>query len=187
MLRVEREIKKALQDVEKIQSFLHPLSDPDPKQNLFQARSRREDAVRTTVLHMSLAIEDLLDSLFWRALAGHDPNSRKRRSKKEGIPRELDDLLSSGRMGFESKIKLARILRIVTKEQSSRLDALRTLRNRCAHRWVLNVIRKRGNKNRGTKRLLEYEGRNLFELNVLEEFMKVYSGIYLKMFLKYLS
>jgi len=140
-----------------------------------------------TVLQLSLAIEDLLDSLFWRVLAGHNPNSKKRRSKKEGIPRELDELLNSGRMGFESKVRLARILRIVTKNQRSKLGVLRTLRNKCAHHWMLNVIRKRGRKNRPTKRLLEFEGRNLFELNVLEEFMKLYSGIYLKLFAKYLS
>jgi|SRR5271155_142533 len=110
MLRTQRQINKALQDVEKIQSFLHPLGDPDPKQNLFQSLARREDAVRVTVLQMSLAIEDLLDCLFWRVY-----------------------------------------------------------------------------KNRPTKRLLEYEGRNFFELKVLEEFMEVYSAIYLKLFDRYLS
>ncbi len=187
MLRVERQITKALEDVEKIQSFLHPLGDRDLTQNLFQARSRREDAVRITVLQMSLATEDLLDSLFWRILAGHDPNSKKRRNKNAGIPRALDELLKGGRMGFEAKIKLARVLRIITKNQHSRLDTLRTLRNKCAHHWMLDVVRKRRSRNRPTRRLLEYEGRNLFELKVLESFMKVYSGIYLKLFAKYLS
>ena len=187
MLHVQRQINEALQDVEKIQSFIHPLDDRDPKQNLFQARSRREDAVRITVLQMSLAIEDLLDSLFWRVFVGHDPNSKKRRSMKAGIPRALDELLKGGRMGSKTKIKLARILRIVTKSQHSRLDVLRTLRNKCAHHWMLDVVRRRRNRNRPTRRLLEYEGRNLFELKVLESFMNVYSGIYLKLFLRYLS
>jgi hypothetical protein len=186
MLRVQRQTNKALRDVETIQSFIHPLNDPDPKQNLFQARARREDAVRMTVLQMSLAIEDLLDSLFWRVFAGHDPNSNKRRNKSEGIPRQLDELLKSGRMGFESKIKLARILRVVTKNQHGKLDVLRALRNKCAHSWMLDVVRKK-KRNRPTKRLLEYEGRNLFDLKALEEFMRVYSGIYLKLFEKYLS
>lgn len=187
MSRVQQKIDQTLKEVERIHSLLHPLGDPDPKQNLFQARSRREDAVRVTVLQMSLAIEDLLDCLFWRVLAGHDPNSKKRKSKKRGIARELDELLESGRLGFEAKIKLARVLRIVTKEQYGKLNQLRALRNKCAHQWILDIIRKRGKKSQPPKRLLEYEGHNLFDINVLQQFMHVYSATYLKLFSKYLS
>lgn len=187
MSRIELQIEKTLKEVERIHAFLHPLGDSDPKLNLYQARSRREDAVRITVLQMSLAIEDLLDSLFWRVLAGHDPNSKKRRSKKRGVARELDDLLESGRLGFEAKIKLARVLRIVTKDQYGKLNQIRSLRNKCAHEWMLDIVRKREKKPAPSKRLLEYEGRNLFDIKVLERFMHVYSGIYLKLFDKYLS
>jgi hypothetical protein len=101
---VERQTQKALADVETIQSFIHPLSDPDPRQNLYMARSRREDAVRVTVLQMSLAIEDMLDSLFARVFVGHDPNS-KRKARKGKMFHELEDLLE-GRMGFEAKLKI---------------------------------------------------------------------------------
>ena len=110
MDRTQRLINKALQDVETIHSFIHPLSDSDPKVNLFNARERREDAVRMTVIQMSLAIEDILVSLFWRVFASHDPNSKKRKSKTRGIARELNELLTSGRLGFEAKIKLARVV-----------------------------------------------------------------------------
>ena len=110
MNSVKRQIQKALADVETIQSFIHPLGDPDPKQNLYMARSRREDAVRTTVLQMSLSIEDMLDSLFARVFVGHDPNS-KRKARKGKMFRELEDLLG-GRMGFEAKLKLASVLKI---------------------------------------------------------------------------
>ena len=140
-----------------------------------------------TVLQMSLAIEDMLDSLFWRVFAGHDPNSTKRRSKKRGMPRELDELLTGGRLGFEAKIKLARVVGIITKKQQSRLDVLRALRNKCAHHWMLDITRKKAHRDRPARRLLEYEGRNLFELTVLQQFMRTYSGIYLKLFEKYHS
>lgn len=181
---VERQIKKALADVETINSFIHPLGDPDPKQNLYMARSRREDAVRLTVLQMSLATEDLLDSLFARVFVGHDPNS-KRKLRKGKIFRELEGL--ERYMGFEAKLKLARVLGLISKEQQGRLDRLKSLRNKCAHSWMLDVVHKRGRKPWPTKRLLEYEGKNLFDLKVLREFMRVYSGIYLKLFEKYLS
>jgi len=187
MDRVQREITKTLREVEQIHSLLHPLGDKDARANLFQAKSRREDAVRITILQMSLAIEDLIDCLFWRVLAGHDPNSRKRRSKKRGVARELSELLESGRLGFEAKIKLARVVRIVTKDQYGKLNQLRSLRNKCAHEWMLDVARRREKKPKLSKRMLEYEGQNLFQISVLERFMKTYSGIYLKLFGRYLS
>jgi hypothetical protein len=137
-----------------------------------------------TVLQASLAIEDLLDSLFARAFLGHDPNSKKR-ARKGRLFRELEELES--RMGFEAKLKLARLLNLVTKGQQSKLDRLRSLRNKCAHHWMLDVVHKRGRRPRPTRRLLEYEGRNLFDLKVLRDFMRTYSGIYLRLFAKYLS
>lgn len=183
---IQRRINNALRDVEKIQALLHPLTDDDPTVNLFNARSRREDAVRLTVLQMSLAIESILDGLFWRIFRGYEPgDDGKRRRKKTGLNRELEELLSSGRMGFEAKLKLARVLRFITKKQQSRLDTLSSLRNKCAHRWILDVVRKRGYRNRATTRLLEFENKDLHELGVLESFVRVYSGIYLALFSRY--
>jgi hypothetical protein len=96
MSRIDRQIEKTLREVEQIHAFIHPLGDPDPRQNLYHAKSRREDAVRMTVLQMSLAIEDLLGSLFWRVFAGHDPNSKVRRSKKRGVTKFLRKLVGLG-------------------------------------------------------------------------------------------
>jgi hypothetical protein len=187
MASVQRKIDKTLAEVEKIHSLLHPMGDPDPRQNLFNARSRREDAVRVTVIQMSLAIEDMLDGLFKRLFVGHDPRSKKRGSWKRGPARELHDLLETGRIGFEAKVKLARVTRIVTKKQQSRLDKLRVLRNKCAHSWMLDAVHKKGRKPQPTKRLLEYGGKNLFEFKVLEDFVWDYSRIYLKLYDKYLA
>ena len=140
-----------------------------------------------TVLQMSLAIDSILDGLFARLFIGHRPSEKKIPKSRMGtLAKELQELLE-GRFGFESKLRLARVLGLVTKSQHSRLDKLRSLRNKCAHSWVLDVIRKRGWRTQPTRRLLEFEGRNLFDLKVLEDFMSVYSGIYLKLYLKYLD
>ena len=53
-------VRKTLKDVERIHSFVHPLNDP------YDARRFREDAVRMTVLQMSLSIETVLDGMFHR-------------------------------------------------------------------------------------------------------------------------
>ena len=60
---IQRKIDKAIREAEKVHSLLHPTTDPDPTLNLFNARDRRADAVRMTVLQMSMAIESILDGL----------------------------------------------------------------------------------------------------------------------------
>ncbi|HUL35458.1 MAG TPA: hypothetical protein VL128_16345 [Candidatus Eisenbacteria bacterium] len=187
MASVQDQIKKTLAEVAQIHSLLYPVDDSDLKLKLFNARSRKEDAVRVTVLQMSLAIEHMLDGLFRKRFVGHNPHSKKRKNPKRGRARELNDLLESGRMGFEAKLKLARVLKVLTKKQQRRLEKLRALRNKCAHSWVLDVIHKKGRKPRPTKRLLEFEGKNLFDLRVLEDFVWEYSRIYLKLYGRYLS
>ncbi len=80
--RVQDLIRKTLKDVERIHLFVHPLC----KEELNEARRFREDAVRMTVLQMSLSIETLLDGLFRRAFLGYKPQLRKRSEKKKREP-----------------------------------------------------------------------------------------------------
>jgi hypothetical protein len=184
--RVQDLIRKTLKDVERIHSFVYPHFKTD----LHEARRFREDAVRMTVLQTSLSAEALLDGLFKRAFLSYKPQLRKRNERKKREPRgrrakELDELLRGGRFGFESKLRLASILGLTTKSEDNRLDKLRALRNKCAHSWALDIIHKRGRKPRPTRRLFEFEGRNLFDLKVLGNFMKIYRDIYLELLLRY--
>lgn len=179
----ERAIRRLTKEIETIQSFIHPLDDEDISINLFNAKALREDAVRMPVLQMALAVESVLDGLIAQKLVGHHP--RKRKGKIGTRAKELQELLEGGRFGFESKLRLARVLSLISKAQYSSLDRLRALRNKCAHRWTLDVIRRKGRKPQTTKRLLELGGRNLFDLAVLRDFMHVYTGIYLRLFSKY--
>jgi hypothetical protein len=185
MDRTQRKINRILKDIDAIHSLVHPLDDTDMRTNLLNARSRREDAVRVVVLQLSLANEDLLDSLFRKVLVGHEPRKARERNRKSASV--LDELLEGGRLNFESKIRLARVLRITTKRQDSQLHQLRGLRNRCAHRWMLDVVHKRTNAARPSRRTLEYEGRNLFDLKVLRDFFWVQSRVYLSLYKKYMS
>ena len=185
MDRTQRKINKILKDIDAIHSLAYPVDDADMRTNLFNARSRKEDAVRIVVLQLSLANEDLLDGLFRKVFVGHEPGKKRQRNKR--IARVLDELLEGGRLNFESKIRLARVLRVTTKRQDSQLHQLRGLRNRCAHRWVLDVVHKLKNAARPSKRTLEYEGRNLFDLKVLKDFFWVQSRIYLSLYKKYMS
>ena len=185
--RVHDLIRKTLKDVDRIHSLVHPYA----KKSLFSARRFREDAVRMTVLQMSLAIETMLNALFWRAFLGYKPQIREGNEKKKREPRgkrvkKLNELLDGGRFGFETKLRLASILGLTIKSQENRLDKLRALRNKCAHSWFLDNTHKRGRKPRSKRRLLEFEGGNLFDLKVLEKFVKIYNAIYSDLQLRYI-
>jgi len=185
--RIEREIRRTLREVARIQSLIHPVNDKDPRTNLLNARAQREDAVRGLVIQLATAMEDMLDELFRRIFLGYRPGSRNPKRPRGKLADELDELLETGKLTFDGKLRLARIGRLITKGQYKKLDKLRALRNKCAHNWNLDVLVKRARNPRPSKRLLEHNGRNLFEIDALEELLFEYGPIYMSMFGKLLA
>lgn len=185
--RTEREIRRTLRDVARIHSLIHPVNDKDPRTKLFNARAQREDAVRGLVIQLATAMEDMLDELYRRVFLGYRPAGRNPRRPRGKLAEELDELLETGKLGFDAKLRLARIGGLITKAQYRKLDKLRAFRNKCAHNWNLDVVAKRARKPRPSRRLLEHNGRNLFEIGALEELLSEYGPIYLSMFGKLIA
>lgn len=185
--RIERETQRTLQEVARIQSLIHRVDDRDPRTNLRNARSQREDAVRGLVIQLATAMENLLDDLYRRVFLGYRPGSRNPKLPRGKLAREPDELLETGKLNFDAKLRFARIGGLITKKQYRKLDKLRALRNKCAHNWSLDVVKKRERKPRPSKRLLEHNGRNLFEVGVLEELLAEYGPIYVSIFGKLLA
>lgn len=185
--RVERKIRRTLQEATQIQSLIHRLDDKDPRVNLLNARGQREDAVRGLVIQLATAMESLLDDLYRRVLLGYRPGSRNPKRPSGKLARELDELLETGKLGFDAKLRFARVSGLISKRQYQRLDKLRVLRNKCAHNWSLDIVRKRAKKPHPSKRLLELNGKNLFTISALEGLLAEYGPIYLKMFGKLLA
>lgn len=183
----QQRIRKTLREVAKIQALTHPLDYEDESKALFNARGQREDAVRGFVIHLATAMEDMLDQLYRHDLVGYRPASKPPKRPRGPRTRELDDLLESGKLNFDAKLRLARIAGLITKSQYRKLDKLRLLRNKCAHNWILDIVKKRGRKPRPSKRLLEYNGKNLFKVDVLEGLLADYGPVYLSMFEKLIS
>lgn len=187
--RFEGKIRQTLSEADLIHNLLHPVDDPDSYFNLRNAESQKEDAVRGLVLHLALAMENILDDLYLRAFLGYRPaiNARRPRGKRARI---LEGIL---KLNFSRKLDLARDTGLITKKQYAKLDALRALRNKCAHNWQLDVIQKRGKRRRPgaqplpTKRLLEHEGKNLFDIGVLKDLLTQYGPIYLSLFRKLMA
>lgn len=185
--RIEREIGRTLKEAERVQSIPYPLDHKDKRLNLDNAHSRKENAVRGSVITINLAMEDMLDDLLRRFFLGYRPGSKKRRRLRGKRAKELDELLVGPRaLGFEAKIRLARIIGLITKRQAEKLGQLNKLRNKCSHHWLLNV-NKRKKRVQKAAPLLEYKGRSLFEIANLESLYKESGPVYISMFEKLLS
>lgn len=184
---LKERIRQTLRDVARIQSLIHPVNDKDARTNLLNARAQREDAVRGFVIQIATAMENMVDELYRRAFLGYRPAGRNPRRPRGKLAKELDELLETGKLSFDAKLRLARVGGLITKAQYGKLDKLRALRNKCAHNWNLDVVAKRARKPRPSRRLLEYNGRNLFDIGVLEELLSEYGPVYLSMFGKLIA
>jgi hypothetical protein len=100
--KTEREIRRTLRDVARIHSLIHPVNDKDPRTNLLNARTSREDAVRGLVIQLATAMEDMLDELYRRVFLGYRPAGRNPRRPRGKLAKELDELLETGKLGFDA-------------------------------------------------------------------------------------
>ena len=90
--------------------------------------------VRSAVLQIHTAIEDILDQLTFTITGG---TFRRVRGYSACALRTI--LFGTGNIGFDKKLALALALRIITRKTKDRLQILNTLRNRCSHNWLLKV------------------------------------------------
>lgn len=148
---------------------------------------KRDDMVRSAVLQLHTAIEDVLTGWITCRMLGVRPDNRKR---ARTVPaRALRKLLSgAGGLGFERKLSLAVVLGLITPKIQRRLEDLNHLRNRCSHNWLLRTPLRRGRKPKEKKPpLLLYRGRDLHKVAVLKDMTAEYGPLYAKLFAKYLD
>lgn len=178
---IESAIRRLTREIEEIERFFYR---PNEKGDRFlyagMLERKRDDVVRSTVLQMHTATEDLLNSYLAANITG-----AIRRGRSQSA-RALNKMLyGGGSLGFEMKLNLALALRLINGRTRERLVILNTLRNKCSHNWILNVPVRHGRRPAQKKPpLLLYEGRDLHSVSTLKEFVDEYSGIYLKLFIK---
>lgn len=142
-------------------------------------------AVRSVVLQLHTAIEDLLDSLIIHRVLNAQSTTRKRKLRTVS-GKALDAMLSGNRsLGFAAKLNLAVAHRVISGKLSDKLLVLNTLRNKCSHNWLLKAPVRRGRRP-GQKKppLLPYNGSDLHRPEVLKEFLAEYGPVYFRLFLK---
>jgi hypothetical protein len=97
-------------------------------------------------------------------------------------------LIGPRSLGFEMKLNFAVLLGVLNVRTKRRLTELNTLRNKCSHNWLLKAPVRHGRRPRAKKPpLLPYKGRDLHNVDVLEDFAAEYGRIYYTLFTKYLD
>lgn len=195
-VRVDRAIKRLTSELNEIDDFFYGHEkDKDRVLYLGQLERKRDDVIRSGVLQIHTAIEDLITEMIfsWVLGTGHRKSGKKRRTKRGHA---LGEMLSGSRsLGFHMKLNFAVVVGVISPTLSAKLRELNSLRNKCSHNWLLNVAVRRGRKvtKRGKRlkqplpRLLSFRGHDLHKIPVFKDFCAEYGRIYYRLFLKALS
>ncbi|MGH8289624.1 MAG: hypothetical protein ACREV7_11430, partial [Steroidobacteraceae bacterium] len=146
---------------------------------------KRDDTVRSAVLQLHTAIEDILNSLIVHRVL--NAKSVTRKAKLRSVPGKAlyRMLFGGGSIGFERKLDLAVAHRVIRASVRTKLLVLNSLRNRCSHNWILKAPVRRGRRPAQKKPpLLFYKNADLHRPSVLKDFCEEFAGVYVRLFLK---
>ena len=181
---VETRIRRLTREIERIDAVFYE-SEKARDRDLFAGmlERKRDDRVRSIVLQMHTAIEDILNDLMRCRILGIPPDERHRKTRSKSA-RALHKLfVGGGSIGFERKLNLAIAIGLIKSKTQERLLDLNRLRNRCSHNWLLRAPLRRGRKPQEKKPpLLLYRGRDLHNVAALEEFTREYGILYVKLY-----
>jgi hypothetical protein len=186
---VEVKISRLTREIGEIDKFFYRVNE-DEDRSLYAGmlERKRDDMVRSAVLQIHTAIEDVLNSQIICCILRVKPEDRsgKMRSKSARALRKM--LFGAGSLGFDMKLNFAVALGLLNAKTKDKLMALNTLRNKCSHNWLLKAPVRHGRRPRQKKPpLLLYEGSDLHDVATLKDFAGEYGSIYYKLFVKYLS
>jgi hypothetical protein len=181
---VETKIRRLTREIERIDAVFYE-SEKAKERDLYvgMLERKRDDRVRSVVLQMHTAIEDILNDLMTCRILGIPPDERhgKTRSKSARALHKL--FVGGGSIGFERKLNLAIAMGLIKSKTQEQLLDLNRLRNRCSHNWLLRAPLRRGRKPQEKKPpLLLYRGRDLHNVPALEELTREYGILYVKLY-----
>jgi hypothetical protein len=186
---VEKRIRRLTREIARIDEFFYATNQhSDRALYAGMLERKRDDMVRSAVLQLHTAIEDLLTSWITCRVLGIAPEERRRRARSKAGQALRRMLSGGGSIGFDMKLNLAVALGLVNGATQEKLTELNRLRNKCSHNWLLNVPVRRGRRPKQRKPpLLLYKGRDLYRVEVLEDFAGEYGPLYARLFSKYLG
>jgi hypothetical protein len=186
---VETKIRRLTREIRKIDEFFYG-PDKEASRGLYAGmlERKRDDMVRSAVLQLHTAIEDVLTSLITCRVLGITMEEKNRRARTKSAQAVHRMLWGSGSIGFDMKLNFAVAFRLINGPTQKKLAELNRLRNKCSHNWLLKVPVRRGRRPKQKKPpLLLYKGRDLHRVEVLEDFTREYGPLYARLFSKYLG
>jgi hypothetical protein len=144
---VEAKIARLILEMAKINECFYEINTEDRVGYAGMLERKRDDMVRSIVLQMHTAIDDLLTSLVIcgilkiKRCLGNDRNQT--RSKPALALRRI--FLGTG-VGFDTKLNVAVTLGVFNQVTKGKLTVLNTLRNKCSHNWILKAPVRRGKR-----------------------------------------
>jgi hypothetical protein len=186
---VETKIRRLTCEIRKIDEFFYG-TNKDASCALYAGmlERKRDDMVRSAVLQLHTAIEDLLTSWITCRVLGIRMEDREKRARTNSAQALRQMLWGSGSIGFDMKLNFAVALRLINGPTQKKLAELNQLRNKCSHNWLLKVPVRRGKRPKQKKPpLLLYKGRDLHRVEALEDFTREYGRLYARLFSKYLG
>lgn len=166
-------IEKLRADIERLTGVLYGLDNKDALVRLMNYKTYKVEIIRGFILYLQLSIESLLKELLVYRLKGETRIFKVRQIKKT-----VEDMRSRDILGWCGHLNL------VTETQHARIVELNRIRNLCAHNWVLDLPRYRKDRRGKSVKIgvVRFNDKNILNETVFrDEFMPVYSGIYLKL------
>lgn len=177
--RFERRSQYLRAEVDELEDSLFSVRYRDPELRYEYLKTFRTEMMRSFVMSLHLAIEDLLRAIFFDFVV-----RQNRRLTRRDTIRIVRDVRSADLIHWCGRLNL------VTQKQYEDLLELNRIRNACAHNWLPDLPRRHRIGPRGKRRQIKlptvaYKARNLFvSKTFVEEFAPTYSGIYLKLLLR---
>lgn len=166
---------RALNEAQDLINYFYNLDDQDDERGHdLNSRYFRASVYRMIVMELHLAIESVLQDVLLNVL----PQRRvftvqQNRAYVEGL-------------SFSAATDLAARLGILNKKGYDELCRFNTIRNRCAHDWILGRFKmSKGARgaNRRRQYKVEFNGKDLFKPDTFKhEFLPCYGDLYLELF-----
>ena len=144
---VEAKIERLSREIAEIDEFFYQTEETGDRVLYAGILERkRDDMVRSAVLQLHTAIEDILTSwITCQVLRVHyDQLNARMRNKSARAARKL--LIGADSIGFDMKLNLAVALRLINTKTRGQLADLNVLRNKCSHNWLLKKPVRRGKR-----------------------------------------
>jgi hypothetical protein len=186
---IETKIVRLTREIAQIDKhFYHSEKDGDRQLYAGMLERKRDDMVRSAVLQLHTAIEDILNSTIICCVLDAKPENRIRKIGSVAGKALRKMLFGAGSIGFDMKLNLAVALRVLDAPTKTKLMELNSLRNKCSHNWLLKIPVRHGKRPKQKKPpLLFYRGHDLHTVATLKEFTGDFGIIYAKMFAKYVE